>query len=133
MEIKKLIHKNKYNFKHSLLRKKIRWECYKKWLALDSNLKKISKITDNETKKYWKSLQKKYSNELLNIEYETQKKGVLRKISPSKINTSKTNKSDKAKPSNLKHYIINDKIIDLTNSNNMVTPSKFKNAKTVKF
>ena len=69
----------------------------------------------------------------LNIEYETQKKEILRKASPSKINTSKTNKSDKAKPSNLKHYIINDKIIDLTNNNNMVTPSKFKNAKTVKF
>jgi len=71
----------------------------------------------------------------LNVEYETQKKGVLRKkTSPSKINKTKTNKSEKAKPSNLKHYIINGKIVDLPNSNsNMTVSSKFKNAKTVKF
>lgn len=70
----------------------------------------------------------------LNMENETQKKGILRKVSPSKINKTKTNKSEKAKSSNLKHYIIDGKIIDLPNSNsNMTVSSKFKNAKTVKF
>ena len=72
----------------------------------------------------------------LNIDYDTPKKNVLRKkTSPSKINKTKTNKSEKEKPSNLKHYIINEKIIDLplSNTNMNASSSKFKNAKTVKF
>ena len=71
----------------------------------------------------------------LNIEYETQKKGILsKKTSTSKINKTMTNNSEKAKPSKLKHYIINGKIVDLPISNsNMTVSSKFKNAKTVKF
>ena len=62
----------KYNIKHFLLKIIIKLKSYRKFIELNKNFHKISKMTDEETKKYWKELQKKYCKEINNIEYETQ-------------------------------------------------------------
>ena len=72
MNIKDNIEKYKYNLKHFLLKLKVRLDCYKKYLVLDKKLREISNNTDNETKIYWKKLQKKYAFQMINMEFETQ-------------------------------------------------------------
>ena len=70
--MKRYIGKNKYKLKRKALKSLIRIESYKKYIVLNRNLRKISKNTDENTKNYWKILQKKYCNEIRNINYETQ-------------------------------------------------------------
>lgn len=70
--MKKYFVNKKYKLKRRILKTLIRIESYKKYIVLNRNLKKISKNTDEKTKVYWKSLQKKYCDEIRNINYGTQ-------------------------------------------------------------
>lgn len=70
--MRKYYSNNKYKLKRKVLKRLIRFESYKKYIVLNKNLRKISKNTDKNTKNYWKMIQKKYCNEIININYETQ-------------------------------------------------------------
>lgn len=70
--MKKYYTNGKYKLKRKILKRLIRIESYKKYIVLNKNFRKISKKTDEKTKNYWKLLQKKYCNEIRNINYETQ-------------------------------------------------------------
>ena len=70
--MKKYFIKNKFKLKRGILNSLIRIESYKKYTVLNRNFRKISKNTDENTKNYWKVIQKKYCNEIRNINYKTQ-------------------------------------------------------------